>query len=401
MSLLKRYLFSLFLILSMFNTRCHNSELKGQVRLTNSINILKTIRIRNPNKDSTIFLSEFANEVKIIPLEFNLQCILGVIKKIIIVDNSILIHDSQNNEGIFRFDMNGKFICRIGKLGKGPQEHNTLTDFSINPDTKNIYIYSNTQRKVMEYSLNNIFIKETSLNFASENMEFKNNFFYMYRENPQLYESYNLIIKDMDGKTVARYFKSENGKRTRSMKVFSIQQNHLLFNPSLNDTVYILKGTNLEYAYLIDYGKHAIKTEDRLALMEWSNNVLKILNENHYISGINNILKINDTLFFTYVYQNIENRAFYNIKTGELVHSYSMMDDLTWFSFSNPISQTEDSFVAIYDPNSIENNIKNINYHSGKLIPTEKAKAAIAKLNSIKQSNIDSMNPFVLLYKIN
>jgi hypothetical protein len=400
MTMINRYLLIACITLSLANIGCADNENGRRASSKLLVNKLKIIRVRNPNSDSTIFLSDFVKEVRIIPLEFNEQCLLGIVKKIVIADSSIFIQDKQNNEGIFRFDMNGKFICRIGKLGRGPSEHQTLTDFSLNNETKSVYIYSNSQRKLLEYSLNNTFIKETLLNFAAENFEYQNNFFYMYRENPQLYESYNLVIKDISGKTVALYFKSEPGKRSHSRRVFSPQQDHLLMYGSLNDTIYLVKGNHLEYAYCIDFGKHTIRKEDRLALKEWSNNVLKIMNDNHYISGIDNLFLLKNLLFFTYVYQNITNRGFYNTKTEKFVSSYSIFDDLSWFAFTNPIAQTEESFISIYDPNSIENNIKSINYQSGKLIPVDKVKAAIDRLSSLKKQDIVRMNPLVLMYKV-
>ncbi len=382
------------------NFGCYHDE--KQELQKNLKNQLVTLKVNNPNNDSTIFLSNFINQVKIIPLEFNIQCRLGNIKKIVFQDSSIFIQDSQNQNGIFRFNSSGKFICKIGNLGKGPSEHINLTDFSVNPKTKCIYIYSNSQKKLLEYSISNNFQKEILLGYAAENFEFKNNLFYMYRENPQLDEVFNLIIKNLEGKTITRYFRSEPDKKSSTSKVFLSLKDSFLFHRHLNDTIYCIKDENLNYAYYIDFGKYTVKPEDRLKMQEWSVNTLKLLNSNNYITGIDHLFHVKNMIFFTYVFQNIQNMYFYNIKTKKLVSSYSIIDDLSWFSFATPISQTDEYLVSVYDPSSIGNNIKYINSQTGKLIPEEQAKTATKKLDSLLQTaEPHEMNPFLILYKIN
>ena len=57
---------------------------------------LKTIIIMNSVSNSSINLSGFIKDVRIISLEFNKKCILGKIKKIVISPKDIYIQDRKS-----------------------------------------------------------------------------------------------------------------------------------------------------------------------------------------------------------------------------------------------------------------------------------------------------------------
>lgn len=393
---MNKNIFTLILIFIIINFGCSNNKRQG-LSNESQINLIK-FKVQKPNNDSTIFLSSFISEVKIIPLEFNEKCILGKIKKVIIKDSLIFVQDNQNHDGIFRFDISGKFINKIGQMGKGPSEHITLTDFSINQTLKSVYIYSNSQKKLLEHSYNNTFKKEIPLNYAAENFEYQNNFFYLYRENPQIDEKFNLIIKNLDGKTIERYIESEPDKKSSKSNVFLPLKDSLLFHRNLNDTVFCINEENLKYLYYVDFGRHKVKLEDYEKLKDWSTNTLNLLNTNKYIAGIDNLCLLNNTMFFTYIFQNVENKTFCNIKTRKVSSSYSVMDDLSWFTFFSPMTQFDNYLVSVYEPSAIRNNIKNINFYLGNLIPKQEAKSAINKLNSFAEPH--EINPILILYKV-
>ena len=57
-------------------------------------------------------LSDFAEDIKMIPLEFKDECILGEIRKVVMSDSYIFIMERNNPKGVYVFDhiVNGRFM---------------------------------------------------------------------------------------------------------------------------------------------------------------------------------------------------------------------------------------------------------------------------------------------------
>jgi len=109
-------------------------------------------------------ISLIAKEIQFVPLETNTNCLLdNDISKIEIFDNNIFISDYKY---IFKFDLNGKFIKRIGKIGKGPGEHiKGFQTFLIDKQNKRLIFFEFISRKMMVYDFDGSFIDEKPIDF--------------------------------------------------------------------------------------------------------------------------------------------------------------------------------------------------------------------------------------------
>ena len=63
---------------------------------------------------------KWPDSVEIVKLETAQECLMGVVKRIYVVDSLLFISDS--NEKLFVFDRSGKFRNTIGTLGRGNDE---------------------------------------------------------------------------------------------------------------------------------------------------------------------------------------------------------------------------------------------------------------------------------------
>ena len=88
-------------------------------------------------------LSEFAEDVEYIPLQTTDSSLIGgVVNKIVTTDNSIYI---LNNNVILCFDIDGKFLFKLDKQGRGPEEYMYISDFDVSSDNKILTILSTRQ----------------------------------------------------------------------------------------------------------------------------------------------------------------------------------------------------------------------------------------------------------------
>jgi hypothetical protein len=361
---------------------------------------LCTIKIDHIGENNEILLSDFVKKVDVLPLEFNKNCILGEIKKIQFDNDLIFIQDSQNKNGIFCFSMQGKFIRRIGTQGKGPGEHIELTGFSLNTSKKSIYIYCNATTKIIEYSYQNDYLREINSGYSADNFEYQNKYFYMYRHNPEVQEKSSLIIKDFNGNNDAEYFASNPLQRSSLDEGrFFNADSCLYINIPFNDTIYAIREKTLSYLYCIDYGKYTVNEKYRNELLDRNSNVVSILNENNLITGVDDPQRINNKLFFTYNYRNMNFLCIYNINTKEITSAWSIIDDLSFYLIDIPHHRFNNCLVGVYNPASIMANIKFLNRIKGQMVSNEKADTLIARFRNYK-SHMNELNPFLVFYHV-
>lgn len=103
---------------------------------------------------------------KFIPLETNNECLIGSISNIQIQNNLIFILEGHKNENLYIFDMDGKFVSKVGTKGAGPGQYIKIIDFDI--DTKNQQIILSDMYKgcLLHYDLNTYkFLRTTNTDF--------------------------------------------------------------------------------------------------------------------------------------------------------------------------------------------------------------------------------------------
>lgn len=85
---------------------------------------------------------------KAITLETTDDCLIGEVLKIIYEDDMLIVADNMSHS-VFFFNTEGKFLNRICKIGRGPDEYFELTDISVN-DGK-VWLLDNISCKVLCY----------------------------------------------------------------------------------------------------------------------------------------------------------------------------------------------------------------------------------------------------------
>ena len=89
-------------------------------------------------------------DVHYIPLETNKNCLIGSISKSLIHENKIIIADYYRAMAVFVFDLNGKYLRKIDKRGRGPEEYISIDDVDVDSNG-NIYIFDSWQEQFLIY----------------------------------------------------------------------------------------------------------------------------------------------------------------------------------------------------------------------------------------------------------
>jgi hypothetical protein len=98
----------------------------------------------------------------IIPLETKDNCLISKISQMEIKDDKIFILDCKLNS-LYVFNINGKFLNRIGNIGKGPGEYIRPRYFFLDKREKLVKVFDAPMTKLMSFDYTGKFVKEIRL----------------------------------------------------------------------------------------------------------------------------------------------------------------------------------------------------------------------------------------------
>jgi len=138
------------LSITFLHSNCKNSENQKEIEFHSENTLL--------NKDIYIIdldtmtrtvasYSDIFSSIKYIPLETTSECLIGQIEHIELFNDTIYVLDSREAKSILLFNLSGKFVQKIGKVGKGPGEWSQPTSFTIDKTKRLLYVLdANLQR---------------------------------------------------------------------------------------------------------------------------------------------------------------------------------------------------------------------------------------------------------------
>ena len=218
----------------------------------------------------------FVDQSEMIKLETNDSCLVSVIREVKTTQEYVFVNDSKN---LFQFDRNGKFIRKIGSVGRGPHEYISISCFTCSPETKRIYI--GTLGKILCFDFEANFIEEIDEYKLFDQLYIYNNqlwaFFTEYgKSDDGKFENRNKVYKySLEGGVLedSLLFKTirpdrQAGTISPHMQYLSETSEHLyiycpvlIAEPIIRDTLYYLQGNKLIPAVKIDFSDIAVTTD--------------------------------------------------------------------------------------------------------------------------------------------
>ena len=252
--------------------------------------------------------SEILNDIKVVHLETNPNCLIGYFSSLIFMDDKNIIFLS--NKTIIVFDNQGKFLSKIDALGRGPEEYVSIVNAFADPIERKIYIVDYEDIKI--FSFGGEYIKTLKLPSSAGGVYRRNNG-QMIVVCKQVYKNENRDMMYMLDSSLKIYhtFKSKNSDVCKD-----IQQNlffagtpyeidgRLFYVEPFVDTIYEIEATQLITHWTINMGNLGFKTEDGI-------------NTNNFEKASNKIppLGLQETknyFFINYTYKNAEYRSLYD-----------------------------------------------------------------------------------------
>lgn len=119
---------------------------------------------------STSGMSEtpLAVSAELIPLEDAAEVVIGEIKQIKRVGDKLVIFDTDDNaNGVVNlFDMNGKFLRKIGVQGRAGDEYISIAAIGVEETKGNVIFADGMQQKLISYSMNGEYVNSIAFKNA-------------------------------------------------------------------------------------------------------------------------------------------------------------------------------------------------------------------------------------------
>ncbi len=205
----------------------------------------------------------FEDSLTIIPLQVTDECLL-INGAPFTIDNNFIYYQDATTREVCRFDMQGNFLNKIGKYGRGPGELMASDYFVVANDT--VVMMDMSMGNFCFYDIYGTGYREYDLNpFVSTSyFEVIDSQLYLMTNNCEMH---NLIVQDLstDFRTYALPSDSmyyENYTCWETDNQFFVNKDGLYFRASsLNDTIFVVGNGQVKPAFKIDFGSHKMPNE--------------------------------------------------------------------------------------------------------------------------------------------
>lgn len=107
----------------------------------------------------TTMLSEIVEKVRIIPLETTPDCYINDIARVFVGKKNILVMSPGAQQDLFLYTMDGRFVRKIGKPGKGPGEYTDIRDISVFEEPGEVYLSTGLNGDMIVFNFNGALVR--------------------------------------------------------------------------------------------------------------------------------------------------------------------------------------------------------------------------------------------------
>jgi len=229
--------------------------------------------VNNLGKYHAITISEIVPKLDYIPLETTNDCLIGEARFIAVTPRRLFVAGTRY---CYTFDRTGRFIGKIGSIGQGPGEYQSISGLCIDEKTQSLYLKN--VRTILEYSWDGTFrqsipIPKNMIESPLDMVSFvRDTLFLGHVPNYSGSEVHNFLLFDKSGQVVKSFDNHVQLNRAKpmyffasdcSMRSFRISEN-VYVKENANDTLYCFNERNeLIPQFVFDLGKYVFSKERR------------------------------------------------------------------------------------------------------------------------------------------
>ncbi len=194
--------------------------------------------------DDTGFMDKEVAAMRAIPLETSEDYLIGSITDLYVVGDTIVVVDGQKARQIFLFDLEGKFLSKIGNVGTGPGEYASILHALANSDC--ISIRDNLTAKYISYDYSGNVLGEIEFSRTSPSIVMSQSDGVLLATYASYYESDPFALQWLEGDSVVATALPYTIKRAEiAPEMFRLGENEIGLTIPMNDTIYSITGRQI------------------------------------------------------------------------------------------------------------------------------------------------------------
>ena len=207
----------LLFITLLFITSCSENTPEN-LESSHTLNFVTDYKNFIPPVVPSITFSDIFSELQLVPLEPKKECMLTRIEKFKVDGDKIFIYNEGANLGVFVFDINGKYLNKIGDIGTAKDEYIYIEDMTIDTENKRVLILTLDNVKMYEYD--GKYIATIPLEMNGRFFRIESNEYGYWFASPHTGLEYLLHQYDKDFTPINHYFKIST-EMTHSVPTFN------------------------------------------------------------------------------------------------------------------------------------------------------------------------------------
>ena len=343
------------LVLAVVATACSTSDSKKSMSKMDFA--LKEVEIgdnEEPNQAAG-FVNHLMNR-SLIPLETDSNFFIGHCNKIRAYDSKLFVLDRKLSS-VNVFDLKGKHLFTVGKIGSGPGEFLRLDDMELDTINHSILLWSNDDMSIFKYKIGDgEFIGRSKMPFFGTRFGLLNDkyLFYVDYNIQKGDDPKNLLVTDTDGNIEYSFFPFQEEKAIMSISYSGFLQRNAqgyLYAHALSDTIYqISKDFNFYPKYHFNLGSNSWPAH--FNIFDHQEYVQKGL---EYSVLFTPVMEGSGYLFFNFAENKKIKKGFLNTNSGKIYTSDSFIEqDIDFNLFNTPIGMLNDStFISAIYPDRV------------------------------------------------
>jgi hypothetical protein len=311
-------------------------------RLTNKDLIIIDL---DTTKQSLANYSEFFSSAQFIPLETSDKSLIGYIGQLELFNDTVYILDSRTAKCIFVFTLTGKFVRKIGVIGKGPGEWIQPSNFCINKTQRLLYVLDAQLQRITLLHLDGEVIKQISLknnSVRSQHIECDNGRIFLdarHFSNNDNRDDYMVREIDSTGIEINKWFSLDKDNKgwTQSFNIsgsgtFYSSPSNIKFVELFMDTIYSITNEGMLPFIAIKSSEILDRepiSEIQSAAKEGGLFTRKLF-EKDEIWAINSYIENDDIIYFIFYGNRVGNLIIINKRTNQIRYLKGLFNDITF-----------------------------------------------------------------------
>ncbi|MDR1779344.1 MAG: 6-bladed beta-propeller [Tannerella sp.] len=187
---------------------------------------------------SEVVLSDYVDDVSVVALETDDDCLIGDVSKVQLFNGVIYVLDMRSNT-LYAFDSAGGYVNKLYRVGQGPGEYLSLTDFEVTGD--GVYVLDISTHKIICHGYDFRLLSEVKFNTLGSSFMMADDGYWLYNEYSGSGDDFQLSYNKA-GELIERHFprQTEPNKNyyMASSNVFQKSGGTLYFSPRFGNTIY-------------------------------------------------------------------------------------------------------------------------------------------------------------------